>query len=145
MISIMVLPQTNLIIRSRTIIVPPSTAHRPSRNCLKVVQTEDMLQIGLDILLRLGRSAVARVGLLAHLKCLRWRSRGCLGWFGLGEGVGDEGPEVFGGVEVVCYGVGWVDWLRSGCILYRTCQVYMLEEGVIGSRRGDSNSPRTLP
>jgi hypothetical protein len=113
LISIMVLPQRDLIVCSRAVIVPTPSRHCAPRNSLKVVQTENVLQIRLDIFLRLGSPTIARIGLLAYLQSLWWGRRRCLGRLFFGKCVRNEGTEMLGWIEIVGDGIWRVDRLQS--------------------------------
>lgn len=54
------------VINSRAVIVPPSSSHSPPGNSLKVVQTQNLLKVRLDVFLGL-RIASSCGGLLRHL------------------------------------------------------------------------------
>ena len=78
----------NLIIRTRTVIIPPPPIHRPPRDSFKVVQAQDLVQVRLDVLFWLGRTG--RVGGGAGDGDGSWRGRGG-GGGRCGEGGRDEG------------------------------------------------------
>jgi len=70
----------------RAIIVPPPPIHSPPRHSFEVMQTQDLLDIRLDVLLSLRLVAPARHP-LRDVDGRRWRC-GRHG-LGFGEGVGD--------------------------------------------------------